>query len=60
MSQSEEPKPPATSPRKQTPRMPSSVLYDRVVPIALVVMAVVLLLVVIIAVLGVIGALQSF
>jgi uncharacterized RDD family membrane protein YckC len=58
MSQSEEPKPPATAPRKQTPRVPSNVLYDRIVPIALVVMVVVLIVVVIIALAGLIGALQ--
>jgi hypothetical protein len=58
MSQSEEPKPPATSTRKQTPRVPSNVLYDRVVPIALVVMVVVLIVVVIIALAGLIGALH--
>ena len=58
MSQSEEPKPPATSTRKQTPRVPSNVLYDRVVPIALVIMGLVLMAVVVIAVIGLIGALQ--
>jgi hypothetical protein len=58
MSQSEEPKPPVNSPRKKTPRVPSNVLYDRVVPIALIIMAVVLIVVVVIAVLGLIGALQ--
>lgn len=52
MSQSPEP------PRKQTPRIPSNALYDRVVPIALVVMGFVLLAVVIIALAGLIGALQ--
>jgi hypothetical protein len=55
MSRPEEPQPPA---RKQTPRMPANVLYDRVVPIALVMMGIVLLAVVIIAVAGLIGALQ--
>ena len=58
MSQSEEPKPSANSARKQTPRVPSNVLYDRVVPIALVIMAVVLIAVVVIALAGLIGALQ--
>jgi hypothetical protein len=58
MSQSEEPKPPATSARKQTPRIPSNVLFDRVVPIALIVLALVLIGVVVIAVAGLIGALQ--
>lgn len=58
MSQSEEPKTPATSGRKQTPRVPSNVLYDRVVPIALIIMAVVLIVVVAIAVVGLFGSLQ--
>ena len=58
MRQSEEPEPPVPSTRKQTPRMPANVLYDRVVPIALVIMALVLLAVVVIAVAGLIGALQ--
>jgi hypothetical protein len=58
MSQSEEPQPPASSTRKQTPRMPANVLYDRVVPIALVVMALVLLVVIVVAVAGLISALQ--
>ncbi len=58
MSQSEEPKPPVTSPRKQTPRVPSNVLYDRIVPIMLVIMAVVLIVVVIIAAIGLVGALR--
>jgi hypothetical protein len=58
MSQSEEPKSPVPEGRKQTPRMPSNVLYDRVVPIALVVMGLILLAVVVIAVAGLIGALR--
>jgi hypothetical protein len=58
MNQSEEPKPSATSTRQQTPRVPSNVLYDRVVPIALIVMAVVLIVVVVIALAGLISALQ--
>jgi hypothetical protein len=45
MSQSEEPKPPATSIRKQTPRVPSNVLYDRIIPVVLFIIAAVLLLV---------------
>jgi hypothetical protein len=58
MSHSVEPKPPEKPGRKQTPRIPSNILYDRVVPIALIVMAAVLVVVVIVAVLGLIGALQ--
>jgi len=52
MSQSEEPKPPATSTRKQTPRVPSNVLYDRVIPIVLVIVALVLLAVLAVVILG--------
>jgi hypothetical protein len=58
MSQSDEPKPPGKSGRKQTPRVPSNVLYDRIVPIALVIMVLVLIAVVVIAVVGLIGALR--
>jgi lipopolysaccharide/colanic/teichoic acid biosynthesis glycosyltransferase len=58
MSQSEEPQPPVNSPRKQTPRVPSNVLYDRIVPIALIIMALVLIAVVLIAVAGLIGAVR--
>ena len=52
MSQSEEPKPPATAGRKQTPRVPSSVLYDRIIPIVLVIIALVLLAVLAAVILG--------
>jgi hypothetical protein len=52
MSQSEEPKPPATSTRKQTPRVPSNVLYDRIIPIVLVIVALVLLAVLVVVILG--------
>jgi len=55
MSQSEEPKPPA---RQKTPRVPSTVFYDRVVPVALIIMALVLSVVVIVAVAGLLGAFQ--
>jgi hypothetical protein len=55
MSQSEAPKPPD---RQKTPRVPSTVFYDRVVPIALIIMAVVLIGVVIMAVAGLFGAFQ--
>jgi hypothetical protein len=52
MSQSEEPKPPDPSIRKQTPRIPSNVLYDRILPIVLVVAAIVLVVILIVVVLG--------
>jgi hypothetical protein len=55
MSQSEEPKPPA---RQKTPRVPSNVLYDRIVPIVLAGMALVLIIVVMVAVAGLLGAFQ--
>jgi hypothetical protein len=55
MNQSEEPQPPARSTRKQTPRVPSNVLYDRIVPIALGIMAVVLIAVVVVAIIGLLG-----
>ena len=53
MSQSEEPKPPAETSRKRTPRVPSNVLYDRVLPIALIIIAIVLVIVLAMVVLGV-------
>jgi len=52
MSQPEEPKPPATSTRRQTPRVPSNVLYDRIIPIVLVIVALVLLAVLTVVILG--------
>ena len=52
MSQSEEPKPPAKSTRKQTPRVPSNVLYDRIIPIVLVIVTLVLLAVLAAVILG--------
>ncbi len=58
MSQSEKPRPPADSARKRTPRVPSNVLYNRIVPIALAIMALVLVVVVVVAVAGMIGALK--
>lgn len=58
MSQSEKPKPPVSSGRRQTPRMPANVLYDRVVPIALGMMAVVLTGVVIVGIIGLLGLLH--
>jgi hypothetical protein len=52
MSQSEEPKPPVPVGRKQTPRVPSNVLYDRVIPIVLVIAALILLVVLAAVILG--------
>jgi hypothetical protein len=49
MSQSEEPKPPA---RQKTPRVPSNVFYDRILPIVLVVVAIVLVIIIVVVVLG--------
>ena len=53
MDHSEKPKPPATSGRKQTPRVPSNVVYDWIVPIVLVIVALVLLVVLAVVILGV-------
>ena len=53
MSQSEEPQPPAPSSRKRTPRVPANVLYDRIIPIVLVIIALVLLAVLVAVILGV-------
>ena len=57
MGQPEEQKPPAPPARKQTPRVPSNVLYDRIVPIALVVILIVLavtvLMVIVVPLLGI-------
>jgi hypothetical protein len=52
MSQSEEQKPPAPPARQKTPRVPSNVLYDRVLPIVLVVAAIVLVIILIVVMLG--------
>jgi hypothetical protein len=52
MSRLEEPKSPAASTRKQTPRVPSNVLYDRIVPIVLVIVALVLLAVLVVVIVG--------
>ena len=52
MSQSEAPKPPANSGRQKTPRVPSNVLYDRIIPIVLVIVTLVLLLVLAAVILG--------
>ncbi len=53
MSQSEEQKPPVETSRKRTPRVPSNVLYDRVLPIVLIIVAIVLVIVLAMVVLGV-------
>jgi hypothetical protein len=53
MNQSDEPKPPAPPARKQTPRVPSTMLYNRIVPILLIIAALVLLAVLVLVVLGV-------
>ncbi len=53
MSQSEEPKPPVDSARRRTPRVPSNVLYERIVPIVLIIIAIVLFIVLAAVVLGV-------
>lgn len=58
MSQAEDPKPPGSSGRKQTPRMPANILYDRIVPIALGIMALVLIVVVIVGLVGLLGLLR--
>jgi hypothetical protein len=52
MSQPEEPQPPAASTRKQTPRVPSNILYDRIIPIVLVIVALVMLAVLVVVILG--------
>ena len=52
MSQSEAPKSPANSGRQKTPRVPSNVLYDRIIPIVLVIVTLVLLLVLAAVILG--------
>jgi len=48
--------PPKT--RKRTPRVPSNMLYERVVPIAFVVMALILVVVIAIAVIGLVNAVK--
>ena len=53
MSKPEEPKPPAASTRKRTPRVPSNVLYDQIVPIVLVIIALALVAVLVVVILGV-------
>jgi len=45
-------------PRKRTPRVPSNLLYDRIVPIALAVMGLVLLVIIVIAVTGLVNAIR--
>ncbi len=53
MNQSEKPKLPVTPGRKQTPRVPANVLYDRIIPIVLVIAALTLLVVLAVVILGV-------
>jgi hypothetical protein len=53
MNQSEGPKPPVPSTRKQTSRVPANVLYDRIIPIMLVIVAVVLLAILAVIIFGV-------
>ncbi len=45
-------------PRKRTPRVPAHLLYEWIVPIALVVMGLVLLVVIAIAVIGLVNAIR--
>ena len=52
MNQPEEPKPPVPAGRKQTPRVPSNIFFDRILPIVLVAAAIVLVIIVIAVVLG--------
>ena len=53
MDPSEAPKPPADSTRRRTPRVPSNVLYDRIIPIVLVIVALILVAVLVVVILGV-------
>jgi hypothetical protein len=50
VSDANEPKP-----RKQTPRVPTNVFYERIVPMAFAVMAVVLIVIIVVAVIGLVG-----
>ncbi len=52
MSQSDKPKPRAASSRKQTPRVPANILYNRIIPIVLVIIALILVLVLAAVILG--------
>lgn len=45
-------------PRKRTPRLPPTVLYDRIVPIALALMALALVIVIAVAVIGMTNAVR--
>lgn len=45
-------------PRKRTPRVPSNVVYDRIVPIAFAVMAILLTIVIVIALIGLVNAVR--
>ncbi|HEY4689804.1 MAG TPA: hypothetical protein VIK33_10860 [Anaerolineae bacterium] len=44
--------------RKQTPRIPSNVVYDRIVPIAFMVMGVLLVAIIMIAIAGLVNAIR--
>ena len=44
--------------RRQTPRVPSNLMYERIVPIALIVMTLVLLAVIVIAIVGFVNAIR--
>ena len=43
-------------PRKRTPRVPSNLLYDRIVPIVFAVMGLALAIVIVVAVIGLVNA----
>jgi len=45
-------------PRKQTPRVPANVFYERIVPIAFVAMAIVLLVIIVVAAIGLAGVVR--
>lgn len=45
-------------PRKRTPRVPSNLVYDRIVPIAFAVMGLALITVILIAVIGLLSAVR--
>ena len=52
MSQPDESQPPSSPARKQTPRVPSNVFYNRILPIILVAAAIVLVIIIVVVVLG--------
>lgn len=45
-------------PRRRTPRLPANLLYERILPIAFVLMAASLVIVIVIAVIGLVNALR--